>query len=454
MRIRRVAVALGAIASVALVACGGATVASLSDEPSNTNVLESAPAIVEVVSSPIAVPEVADLTRVEASPIEAITEIQVAPVAEDSAAVVVPTDSEVESVEAALDSLTSNDIVAAYEEVLGDIYESALPSVVYIRVERNVPASQGRFGGPSRGEGFAPAGEGSGFVWSGEGHIVTNHHVIAEADRVTVVFADGSEFEAEVLGSDADSDLAVLKIDTSELALQALELGDSAELRVGQLSLAIGNPFGQEFTMSRGIVSALGRAVPGANGYSNSQIIQTDTPINPGNSGGPLLDRLGDVIGINAQIISSSGVSAGVGFAIPINTAKRIVPELVADGEYQHAYLGISGASLNGKLAQANGLTPDTRGTLIVGIANGGPADDAGLVAAMGTTRLEGVEYPVGGDVIIRLDGTPIEGMNDLISYLSENNRPGDKLTVELLRDGEPTTVELTLQPRPDRGAA
>jgi len=126
----------------------------------------------------------------------------------------------------------------------------------------------------------------------------------------------------------------------------------------------------------------------------------------------------------------------------------------VADGEYQHAYLGISGASLNGKLAQANGLSPDTRGTLIVGIAHGGPADDAGLVAAMGTTRLEGVEYPVGGDVIIRLDGTPIEGMNDLISYLSENNRPGDKLTVELLRDGEPTTVELTLQPRPDRGAA
>ncbi len=399
LKIRRIAVALGAIASIALVACGGATVASLSDEPFNTNVQELTPAIVEVVSSPVAVPEMADLTRVETSPTEPITEpktvADVTQLPTEPVVVVAATDTRVETLESAVDSLNAVDIVAAYEEVLGDIYGSALPSVVYIRVERNVPASQGRFGGPSRGEGFAPAGEGSGFVWSGEGHIVTNHHVIAEADRVTVVFAAGSEFEAEVLGSDADSDLAVLKIDTSELALQALELGDSAELRVGQLSLAIGNPFGQEFTMSRGIVSALGRAVPGANGYSNSQIIQTDTPIHPGNSGGPLLDRRGDVIGINAQILSSSGVSSGVGFAIPINTAKRIVPELVADGEYQHAYLGISGASLNGKLAQANGLSPDTRGTLIVGIAHGGPADDAGLVAAMGTTRLEGVEYPV-----------------------------------------------------------
>ena len=427
---RRVAMTLGTIlgiiAAIALAACGGGT-----------------------ASSPVSTPA-ASLVETHAAPVEQIAQPRHVPVSEERAVVAAATDIPARTI----DSFTAAEVVAAYEEVLSGVYESALPSVVYLRVERMVRAYDDLSGDYRRPEGLVPAGEGSGFVWSAEGHVVTNHHVIASADRVTVIFADGAEFEAKVVGSDAGSDLAILKIDTAGRSFPALEMGDSGALRVGQLSLAIGNPFGQEFTMSRGIVSALGRAMPGVDGFANSQIIQTDTHINPGNSGGPLLDRHGDVIGITAQIISNSGSSAGVGFAIPINTAKRIVPELIADGAYQHAYMGINGASLNDKLAQANGLSTDTRGTLIVGIVEGGPAHEAGLVASSETTRLDGLDYPVGGDVITGLDGTPVDGLNDLITYLSENNRPGDKLTVELLRDGEPKTVEVMLQTRPDRDAA
>ena len=427
---RRVAMTLGTIlgiiAAIALAACGGGA-----------------------ASSPVSAPAAA-LVETHAAPVEQVAQPRHVPVSEERAVVAPATDIPASTI----DSFTAAEVVAAYEEVLSGVYESALPSVVYLRVERMVRAYDDLSGDYRRPEGLVPAGEGSGFVWSAEGHVVTNHHVIASADRVTVIFADGAEFEAKVVGSDAGSDLAILKIDTAGRSFPALEMGDSGALRVGQLSLAIGNPFGQEFTMSRGIVSALGRAMPGVDGFANSQIIQTDTHINPGNSGGPLLDRHGDVIGITAQIISNSGSSAGVGFAIPINTAKRIVPELIADGAYQHAYMGINGASLNDKLAQANGLSTDTRGTLIVGIVEGGPAHEAGLVASSETTRLDGLDYPVGGDVITGLDGTLVDSLNDLITYLSENNRPGDKLSVELLRDGEPTTVEVTLQTRPDRDAA
>ena len=427
---RRVAMTLGTIlgiiAAIALAACGGGT-----------------------ASSPVST-QAASLVETHAAPVEQIAQPRHVPVSEERAVVAAATDIPARTI----DSFTAAEVVAAYEEVLSGVYESALPSVVYLRVERMVRAYDDLSGDYRRPEGLVPAGEGSGFVWSAEGHVVTNHHVIASADRVTVIFADGAEFEAKVVGSDAGSDLAILKIDTAGRSFPALEMGDSGALRVGQLSLAIGNPFGQEFTMSRGIVSALGRAMPGVDGFANSQIIQTDTHINPGNSGGPLLDRHGDVIGITAQIISNSGSSAGVGFAIPINTAKRIVPELIAYGAYQHAYMGINGASLNDKLAQANGLSTDTRGTLIVGIVEGGPAHEAGLVASAETTRLDGLDYPVGGDVITGLDGTLVDSLNDLITYLSENNRPGDKLSVELLRDGEPTTVEVTLQTRPDRDAA
>ena len=334
-------------------------------------------------------------------------------------------------------SIDADAVVAAYERVLGDIYESVLPSVVSIQVARTT--------GPQR------AGDGSGFVWSDEGHIVTNHHVVDGAGRITVVFADGSQFEAKLLGSDPAADLAVLKIDPAGAAFRPVDLGDSDRLRVGQLAVALGNPFGQEFTMTRGIVSALGRVVrAGSSSYSNPEIIQTDAPINPGNSGGPLLDRHGRVIGINAQMLSRSGSSAGVGFAVPVNTARRVVPELMASGRYVYSYLGISAASLNPELARANSLPTGTRGALLIDVTEGSPADQAGLVASDGKRDLDGLQYPIGGDVITAINGTPVDGLDDLVSYLVSETRPGDGVSLDLLTGGEERTgIEVILGSRP-----
>ena len=343
------------------------------------------------------------------------------------------------------DALDPHAVVAAYEEVLTGIYESVLPSVVQIKVRTNVPS--GGFGGSFR----PAASEGSGFVWSSDGHIVTNHHVIDGATNVTVIFADGLELEATVLGSDPDSDLAALKVDPPAGGLAPIGLGDSDQLRVGQLAVAVGSPFGQEFSMTSGIVSALGRVLQaGDSNFSNPEIIQTDAPINPGNSGGPLIDRHGNVIGINSQIISRSGSSSGVGFAVPINTAKRIVPVLIDEGDYTYAYLGISGSSLGTALAEANDLPSDTRGVLVVTVVPGGPADQAGLSEAQGTTTIDGIDYPTDGQIIIAIDGTPVDGMDDLVTYMAEHNRPGDTVTLDVITDGGSGQVRVTLAARPE----
>ena len=345
----------------------------------------------------------------------------------------------------AIELLDPQEVVAAYEAVLTGIYQTVLPSIVQVRVRRN--GSGGRFFG-----GSAPvAGEGSGFVWSVDGQIVTNHHVIEGADRVMVVFADGTEYKAAVLGSDPAADLAVLQIASPPENLRPVELGDSNELAVGQLAVAIGSPFSQEFSMTRGIVSALGRLLQaGDSNFSNPEVIQTDAPINPGNSGGPLLDRLGRVIGINTQIISRSGSSSGVGFAVPINAAKRVVPELIANGQYRYAYLGISGATVTSNLAEANGLPADTRGVMVIDVVPGSPADRAGFSGATGTITFEGIEYPVGGEVIVGIDGTPVRGMAELLAYMVDNSRPGDVVTLELIYDGRSSRIEVTLGARPD----
>ena len=356
---------------------------------------------------------------------------------------------EVSAARAAVSSLDARDIVAAYDTVLADLYTSVLPSVVQIKVQIT-PRQQGSF----RTTQTPASGEGSGFVWSDEGHVVTNHHVIDGADKVTVIFSDGSEFEAKVLGSDPDSDLAVLKIDAAPGYLHPLALASSNTLRVGQLTLAIGSPFGQEFSMTRGIISALGRAIQtGAGNFTNPQIIQTDTSINPGNSGGSLLDRQGRVIGINSQIISNSGSNAGVGFAIPINTAKRVVPELIAKGKYEYAYLGINGTSLNATLVEVNSLPKNTRGVLVVGVVAGGPADRAGLSGSTGTRKVDGIDYPLGGSVITSIDGTAVKGMEDLIAFVAGNTRPGEEVKLDIVKGGgERVTVPLSLGARPSTG--
>ena len=338
--------------------------------------------------------------------------------------------------------------LSAYEEVLVGIYESILPSVVQVQVRTNVPT-----GGILGGELRPVPSEGSGFVWSSEGHIVTNHHVIEGADKVMVVFADSFELPAEVLGSDPDSDLAVLKVEPPDGGLQPVQQGDSDQLRVGQLAFAVGSPFGQEFSMTGGIVSALGRVIPsGASQFSTPNIIQTDTPINPGNSGGPLLDRYANVIGINAQIISRSGSSSGVGFAIPINTAKRVVPVLIEEGDYSYAYLGISGTTLGNILAEINGLPSQTRGVLLVGVVPDGPADKAGLVEAEDTRDVDGVTYPVDGDIITAIDDVPVRGIDDLISHMVQRNRPGDEVTLDVLAGGRSRKVVVELSARPEIG--
>ena len=367
-----------------------------------------------------------------------------------------------------VEGLTADAIVAAQEEVVNRIYETALPSVVQIRVTRklgdeskglsegtpdvpDLPFDFDRFRDmPGAPEEFFRRGSGSGFIWDEEGRIVTNHHVIDGADRITVIFSDRTEMDATLLGSDPDSDLAVLQIDVSDTPTQPVPLADSDAVKVGQMAAAIGNPFGQEFTITTGIISALGRTIRSGNGaFSVPQVIQTDAPINPGNSGGPLLDRQGRVVGVNSQIISRSGSSAGVGFAVPINAAKRVIPVLINEGSYEYAWLGISGSTLSPDVAELMELPEDTKGILVIAASEDGPAAQADLRGSDRTVESEGIDYPVGGDVIVSINEFPTNEMDELISYLIDKTRPGDEIALEVLRDGEKRSVKVTLGTRP-----
>ena len=474
--------ALAAMVSLALLACGtstdavdsGAAVApgsnaaavAAADAPAVSSEVKTAAKELESPLKPTVIaPE--SVEAVAESAMAAPTN-EVAEELEATASVVAQEEKGVEGVEAVepaatLAELDADAVVAAHGDVLAGLYKKVLPSTVHIEVAKQFGPGQGDdgsvppqlrrfFDGPNAPEGLVPQGQGSGFVWSADGYIVTNHHVVAGADRVTVIFPDGWEVDAEVLGTDPDSDLAVLKIDVPEGGLTALELGDSAELRVGQLTLAIGAPFGQDFTMTRGIVSALGRTIPSAGSpFSNPEVVQTDAPINPGNSGGPLLDREGRLIGINSQIVSRSGSSAGIGFAVPVNTAKRVVPELIANGKYEYAYLGIQGGDLRPRVAEANGLDRGTRGVIVGPVVEDGPAANAGIVPNLETVEINGEKFPTGGDVITSVNGSTVETMADLLVYLTNNARPGDKVTLGLIRgDGELASVEVTLAHRPE----
>ncbi len=372
--------------------------------------------------------------------------------------------------QAATSLLTQDgNIIAAYEQTLIDIYRKAAPSVVNIRVTQKVepqtsnqPNSFGfDFPSFSRGnpapqdlEEFYNRGQGSGFVWDKEGHIVTNYHVIAEATDIEVAFADGKTAKAEVLGSDPDADLAVLKVDLPAADLPPLTLGDSDTLQVGQLANAIGNPFGQDFTMTSGIISAVGRVMRSGNSpFSVPEVIQTDASINPGNSGGPLLDRQGQVIGINSQIISRSGANAGIGFAVPVNIAKQIVPTLIKGKSYEYAWLGISGATLTSEMADLMKLPAETKGALVIEVAPDGPAAKADLKGSDKTLQLAGEEYQLGGDVITAINGQVVAGMDGLIAYLIKQTRPGDKVTLDVIRAGGKTDkigVILAVRPKPE----
>ena len=350
------------------------------------------------------------------------------------------------------------DIVAAREQVLSRIYEESLPSVVYVRVVHRLDEGDTQFGRDFfRGIPRQPFdeyqhGAGSGFVWDEDGHILTNWHVVEGSDSVSVVFHDGEEYGAEFLGGDPDSDLAILKIDPTLRELKPLPRGDLDGLRVGQMALAIGSPFGQDFTLTSGIVSALGRTIRSGSGpYSIPLVVQTDAPINPGNSGGPLLDRHGQVIGINTQIISNSGSNSGVGFAVPIDIAKQVAPDLIEHGKYEYAWLGISGTTLTQDAVEYLELPEGSRGVLVIRAIDDGPASEAGLKGGDEEVTLDGEDLTLGGDVILAVNGEVVKDMHDLISYLVEHTRPDDEIELNILRsNGEKETISVTLGTRPE----
>ena len=349
------------------------------------------------------------------------------------------------------------------ERLLEEIYQRVNPSVVHIRVVSRAEASDffelpdiPGFGEPDQPDEFFLQSQGSGFVFGEEGHIATNNHVVEGAEEIIVTFHDGLSARAEVVGADADTDLAVLRVDLADYPMRPVELADSDSLRVGQRVIAIGNPFGLQGTMTTGIISALARSLPtrlGEGGsYSIPDIIQTDAAINPGNSGGPLLDSQGRVIGVNTAIESPVRASAGVGFAIPVNIVKKVVPALIEEGHYEHSRIGITAMSLNLDLLEAMGLPADQQGILIVEVAEGSPADEAGLKPSEEKVEIRGQEVAVSGDIIVAIDGEPMKRFEDLISFLARKTVVGQEIEITVLRDGKEVEISLVLAARPEEG--
>ena len=332
-------------------------------------------------------------------------------------------------------------LLKAKEFQLNTIYSTSLPSIVHIKVRQTVP---GFF------QNQELTGQGSGFIWDTEGNIVTNYHVVASASIVDVEFADGSQYSASVIGLDPNSDLAIIKVNPKGKILTPLNLGDSTNVKVGNHTIVIGSPFGQEFSMSSGIVSAIKRTVPSQNAmFSIPNVIQTDAAINPGNSGGPLLDIEGNVIGINSQIISRSGGNQGIGFAIPINSVKKIIPTLIKGERFEYPYIGITGMDLNTNLKKALEIDSEIKGVMIVDVVKGSPADLGGLLGYTGTVSDNDNSYPSGGDILTAINTIPIKSMSDLLTLLFSDYSPGDSVIFTILRDSISFDLDITLISRP-----
>ncbi|MFN2284053.1 MAG: trypsin-like peptidase domain-containing protein [Anaerolineae bacterium] len=354
-------------------------------------------------------------------------------------------------------ALTQGTVLDELESTLSGIYENVNPSVVSIQVTEKVSTMSQQlpfYTAPQTPEDQYQQGAGSGFVWDTQGHIVTNYHVVENADKISVQFSDGSIASAEVVGTDADSDLAVIKVDVPADRLYPVTVADSTQVHVGQLSVAIGNPFGLENTMTVGFVSAVGRSMladlenmTGTN-YTIPDIIQTDAPINPGNSGGVLLNEDGEVIGVTSAIISPVQASVGIGFAIPSAIVSKVVPALIADGSYTHAWLGISGTTLIPDVAQAMNLDENQRGALVITVQEDGPAGKAGLQGSGGQITVDGQDLPTGGDVIIAIEGNTVKTFDDLVANLARLSA-GQKVQVTVIRDGKTQDIDVTLGERP-----
>jgi serine protease Do len=372
-------------------------------------------------------------------------------------------------------------LLAAYEGVLQNVYTQVNPSVVNIRVlvsapstgNLNIPGLPFQFPGqpnqpqnPQNPDGNQPStpefGQalGSGFVWDNQGHIVTNNHVVEGAQKIEVTFADGTVLEAKLVGTDPDSDLAVIQVDRPANELVPLTLANSHDVKVGQLAIAIGNPYGLEGTMTAGIISAMGRTMPvemgmnSAGSYSIPDIIQTDAPINPGNSGGVLVNDQGQVVGVTFAIESASGANSGIGFVIPSAIVNRVIPSLINTGKFEHPYLGISGGTLVPALAEAMNLKSNQHGVMVSEVVPNGPADKAGVHGSDRQVTIEGSDTKVGGDVITAINDQPIKSMDELISYLSSDTQIGQTVTLTVLRGGKQMNLSVTLEARPAKQAA
>jgi S1-C subfamily serine protease len=335
--------------------------------------------------------------------------------------------------------------------VVNQIYKADGDGVAFIEAE--VPASEPQgfspFGAPeSEGGGTAT---GSGFVIDTEGHVLTNNHVVEGADKISVKLGDSeTAHSATVVGTDPATDIAVLKVDAPQSQLHPLTLGHSAEAEVGDPVVAIGNPFGLDRTVTSGIVSALQRQIQAPNGFSIDNVIQTDAAINPGNSGGPLLNAEGEVIGINSQIETggSGNGNVGIGFAIPIDTVRAEINQLITQGQVEHAFLGISGGTITPDLARALNL-PVKEGVIVQSVVKNGPADKAGIEAGKTSATIEGAEVKLGGDIITALNGKKVAGMDEVVEIVNDA-KPGDELELKILRDGSTKTATVTLGDRPN----
>lgn len=348
-----------------------------------------------------------------------------------------PKSAEVENaVSAPSETVVAQESGVALQDALTALYRQANPSVVYILVT-------------SGSSGFGMRrGSGTGWVYSADGKIVTNDHVVEGGSNYEIVFPNGDRMVGELIGADPDSDLAVLQVESLPAGVEPLPLGDSDAIEVGEFAIAIGNPFGEQSSMSMGIISGLDRSLPSqrmttsGSTYSLPQVIQTDAPINPGNSGGPLLNLEGEVIGVNAAIASTTGTNSGVGFSIPVNVVKRVIPSLIESGEVNYPYMGVS---FDGEITLTDqelyGI-PQTRGAYVISVSPDSPAADAGLIGA-------DLETGRGGDLITAIDGRPIDTFADLNGYLVLEAAVGQTINLTVIRNGETITVPLTLGARP-----
>ena len=320
----------------------------------------------------------------------------------------------------------------SYDYSLIDIFEKSEESVVQVNVLR----------------GESDGGMGSGFVYSDDGYIITNQHVVRDAQKVTITFLDGEAYIGDVVGRDRDLDIAVVKVDPSNTYIQPIKIGDSSKLKVGEKIAAIGNPFGLSGSMTSGIVSQIGRLLPQESGYSIPDVIQTDAAINPGNSGGPLINMKGEVVGINTAIQSATGEFSGIGFAVPSNTVKKVVPILIEKGEFSHPWMGISGTDVDPELAEVRGLN-SSKGFLVVSVIEGSPAEQAGLLGVTETKEIDGREFAMDGDIITSIDGKTVRKISDILVHLQREKSIGDEMILSVNRGGEVLELTMILEERP-----